>query len=215
MPVSGHTQVSELCNSSVPLLQGLSGSPRLTPHQEARPPSPSTQQTLSYQERALGIGGGSGSGGAQPDRARGPGIPGLDPDLTAEFPHNRPSPMIGGEPVGACAVTAGQPESMPVSGNTLVKELYSSFVQLLQGCSGSPGLHPHQHTIIILPSTQNALVYKQSAQGLGGGSGPGVAPPDRARGSGLPDQDLNAESPYNRPSPMIGGESVGACAVTA
>ncbi|XP_052808339.1 uncharacterized protein LOC128237131 [Mya arenaria] len=123
--------------------------------------------------------------------------------------------MIGGEPVGACAVTAGQPESMPVSGNTLVKELYSSFVQLLQGCSGSPGLHPHQHTIIILPSTQNALVYKQSAQGLGGGSGPGVAPPDRARGSGLPDQDLNAESPYNRPSPMIGGESVGACAVTA
>ncbi|XP_052808310.1 uncharacterized protein LOC128237121 isoform X2 [Mya arenaria] len=83
IPVSGHTQVSELRSSSVPLVQGLSGSPGLAPHQEARPPPPSTQQALSYQQRAQGLGGGSGSGGAPPDRARGTGLPGLDPDLTA------------------------------------------------------------------------------------------------------------------------------------
>ncbi|WAR09156.1 hypothetical protein MAR_019114, partial [Mya arenaria] len=83
MPVSGHTQVSELRSSSVPLVQGLSGSPGLTPHQEARPPPPSTQQALSYQQRGQGLGGGSGPGDAPPDRARGTGLPGLDPDLTA------------------------------------------------------------------------------------------------------------------------------------
>ncbi|WAR09141.1 DIAP1-like protein, partial [Mya arenaria] len=83
MPVSGHTQVSELRSSSVPLVQGLSGSPGLTPHQKARPPPPSTQQALSYQQRGQGLGGGSGPEGAPPDRARGTGLPGLDPDLTA------------------------------------------------------------------------------------------------------------------------------------
>ncbi|WAR09150.1 hypothetical protein MAR_019108 [Mya arenaria] len=83
MPVSGHTQVSELSSSSVPLLQGFSGSPGVTPHQEARPHPPSILQALSYQQRAQGLGGGSGPGGAPPDRAFGSGLPGLDPNLTA------------------------------------------------------------------------------------------------------------------------------------
>ncbi|XP_052808347.1 uncharacterized protein LOC128237132 isoform X2 [Mya arenaria] len=107
---------------------------------------------------------------------------------------NRPSSIFGNEPVGAGAFTAGQPQSMPVSGQTLVSELRSSSVPLVEGFSGSPGLAPHQEARPPPPSTQQALSYQQRAQGLGGGSGPGGAPPDRARGTGLPglDPDLTA-----------------------
>ncbi|XP_052808302.1 uncharacterized protein LOC128237118 isoform X2 [Mya arenaria] len=107
---------------------------------------------------------------------------------------NRPSSILGNEPVGAGAFIAGQPQSMPVSGHTQVSELRSSSVPLVQGLSGSPGLTPHQEARPPPPSTQQALSYQQRGQGLGGGSGPGDAPPDRARGTGLPglDPDLTA-----------------------
>ncbi|XP_052808299.1 uncharacterized protein LOC128237116 isoform X3 [Mya arenaria] len=340
MPVSGHTQVSELRSSSVPLVQGLSGSPGLTPHQKARPPPPSTQQALSYQQRGQGLGGGSGPEGAPPDRARGTGLPGLDPDLTAGIhivsprhpdyntltsrinsfsgwpSHLDQNPRMMGEagffyvgvadfcrcyacggglrnwqpgddPVleharrfpqceyiiklkGQAFVTEiqrhvsnlsasnstpaeaprlsdnnsqdpfdcetgrqlmsndfpqartrrairalrithgrdptpvevldwmledhtdhepGRPQSMPVSGHTQVSELRSSSVPLVQGLSTSPGLTPHQEARPPPPSTQQALSYQQRGQGLGGGSGPEGAPPDRARGTGLPGLD--------------------------